>query len=99
MKGVTFQFRQGAALQSVEQFLAEIRAQAGADNFDCYFRGEPRRGETLRPSIGRSHYYAGKTVTFTAAQERRMLHRFRRHAYGHFQRVPTQWETLFRSEE
>ena len=95
MKGATFQFEEGGALESVEQYLSEVRAFAGATKFDCYFRGEPRLGETLQPSIGRRHYYAGKSITFTAAQERLMLHRFRRHAYTHFQRVPTEWETLF----
>jgi hypothetical protein len=95
MKGVTFEFKEGGVLESVEQFLGEVRAFAGATNFDCYFRGEPRLSETLQPSIGRRHYYAGKSIVFTAAQERVMLHRFRRHAYNHFQRVPTDWETLF----
>ncbi len=95
MKGVTFQFEEGGAIESVEQFLGEIRAFSGAANFDCYFRGEPKPSDTLQPSIGRRHYYAGKSITFTAAQERLMLHRFRRHAYSHFQRVPTEWETLF----
>ena len=95
MQGATFQFSDGRTIESVEQFLSEIRAFAGANNFDCYFRGEPKLSETLQPSIGRRHYYAGKSITFTAEQERRMLHRFRRHAYSHFQRVPTEWETLF----
>lgn len=95
MKGVTFQFEEGGAIESAGQFLSEVRAFGGEANFDCYFRGEPKLSETLQPSIGRRHYYAGKSITFTAQQERLMLHRFRRHAYSHFQRVPTEWETLF----
>ena len=95
VKGVTFQFEEGGSIESVEQFLNEVRAFSGAANFDCYFRGEPKLSETLQPSIGRRHYYAGKSIAFTPAQERAMLHRFRRHAYSHFQRVPTEWETLF----
>jgi hypothetical protein len=95
VKGVTFQFQDGGAIESVEQFLGEIRRFGAARAFECYFRGEPHLAETLQPSIGRRHSYAGKSVVFTARQERLMLHRFRRHAYGHFQRVPTEWETLF----
>jgi hypothetical protein len=95
VKGVKFQFAEGGAIESVEQFFTELRAFSGAANFDCYFRGEPKLSQTLQPSIGRRHYYAGKSITFSAAQERLMLHRFRRHAYSHFQRVPTEWETLF----
>jgi hypothetical protein len=95
VKGVSFQFEEGAALESVEQFLAEVRQFSGSGKFDSYFRGEPKRGKTLQPSIGRRHYYAGQSVLFTPTQERSMLHRFRRHAYTHFQRVPTEWETLF----
>ena len=90
-----FTFEQGGAITGVEQFLASVRAFGGKRIFDCYFRGEPGISDTLRPSIGRPHDYAGKSVTFNRAQERRMLHRFRRYAYAHFRRVPSEWETLF----
>jgi hypothetical protein len=95
VKTVTFQFEDGGTIESVEEFLAEIRRFGTAHTFEYYFRCEPKLGETLQPSIGRRHYYAGKSIIFTPAQERLMLHRFRRHAYGHFQRVPNEWETLF----
>jgi hypothetical protein len=92
---VTFSYVDGGTLGSVEQFLAAVRRFRGPDTFDCYFRGESRPSASLRPSIGRPHSYAGITTTFTPAQERLMLHRFRRHAYDHFHRLPTEWETLF----
>jgi hypothetical protein len=95
VQGVTFQFEEGGAIESVEQFLSEVRAFAGENKFSCYFRGEPKRSETLQPSIGRPHYYAGKSLVFSPEQERSMLHRFRRHAYSHFGRVPSEWEALF----
>lgn len=95
MNTVRFTFEEGSAIESVEQFLDEIRSFGGKDSFQVYFRGEAKESPQLVPSIGRPHYYAGRSMTFTAAQERRMLHRFRRHAYGHFQRVPTEWEALF----
>jgi hypothetical protein len=49
----------------------------------------------LTPSIGRLFSYVGQTVSFNAAQERRLLHRFRRHAYQHYHRVLSEWEALF----
>lgn len=67
MKGVTFQFKDGGAIESVEQFLTEIRGFAGEESFDCHFRGEPEFGDTLLPSIGRAHYHAGKSITFTGS--------------------------------
>jgi hypothetical protein len=95
VEGITFRFEDRGPVEGVEQFLMEVRRFGAGNTFECYFRGEPKLGETLQPSIGRRHYYAGKSIVFTPAQERLMLHRFRRHAYAHFQRVPTEWETLF----
>jgi hypothetical protein len=95
MGEVSFSFEQGPVIEGVEAFLAEIRAFTGADNFGTYFRGEPQCSESLLPSIGRRQFYAGCSMTFDAAQERSMLHRFRRYAYAHFQRVPSEWESLF----
>lgn len=92
---MTFQFEEGCAIKSVEQFLEEIRRFVGHGEFGCYFRGEPGASHTLQPSIGRAHYYLGKAMTFTARQEQNLLHRFRRHAYEFFHRVPTDWESLF----
>jgi hypothetical protein len=95
VRTITFTFEQGCAINSVEEFLSEIRTFSEGDGLGAYFRGEPQPSRKLLPSIGRPHFYAGRSLTFAAAQERSMLHRFRRHAYGHFQRVPTEWETLF----
>jgi hypothetical protein len=95
VKGVSFQFEEGRAIDSVEQFLDEIRRFVGTGEFGCYFRGEPSTSDSLQPSIGRVHHYLGKALTFTPEQERDLLHRFRRHAYEFFHRVPTDWESLF----
>jgi len=95
MPTASFTFEQGPAIESVESFLSEIRAFAGTDAFAAFFRGEPQCSETLLPSIGRRQFYAGRSMMFDARQERAMLHRFRRHAYTHFQRIPNEWETLF----
>jgi hypothetical protein len=67
---------------------------------DCegewYFRGhQEAEAQPLVPSIGRPFSYAGKTVTFNRMQERKLLHRFRRHAYRHYGRTLSEWETLF----
>jgi hypothetical protein len=95
MKTATFAFEEGRAIESVEQFLSEIGAGSGGKSFRWYFRGEPQQSRKLQPSIGRAQFYAGSSLTFSQEQERSLLHRFRRHAYSHFQRVPTEWETLF----
>ena len=95
MKGVTFQFEEGSAVKSVEQFLEEIRQFVGHGDFGCYFRGEPGASHSLQPSIGRAHHFLGKSLIFTPRQERNLLHRFRRHAYEFFHRVPSDWESLF----
>jgi hypothetical protein len=95
MNTVTFAFEHGSDIDSVETFLREVRTFTGEDSSAVYFRGEPQPTEKLLPSVGRPHFYAGRSTTFNAAQERAMLRRFRRHAYAHFQRVPTEWETLF----
>jgi len=95
MKTAVFTFEQGAPIEGVESFLAEVRAFAGESSGTFYFRGEPQRSDRLLPSIGRPHFYAGRSMTFDARQERTMLRRFRRHAYAHFQRAPSEWETLF----
>jgi hypothetical protein len=49
----------------------------------------------LVPSIGREHKYAGRLKTFSADDERFLLHRFRRRTYPYEQRLLSAGETLF----
>jgi hypothetical protein len=61
-------------------------------------RGQADHTWSLMPSIGRlNHYrYAGATIRrFSSAQEKNMLHKFRRQAaeFADYQR--TEWDSLF----
>ena len=73
--------------------------------FGIYFRGESRCHEHLLPSIGRPKTNdkgepeidseENSVYMYDEAKERNMLHRFRRRAYSHYQRILTPWETIF----
>jgi hypothetical protein len=80
--------------------IEEVAGFLGQVNETCkgqwYFRGHrDARNQRLMPSIGREFSYVGRTMRFTSTQERSLLHRFRRHAYKHYNRVLTEWEALF----
>lgn len=92
---VRFTFEEDGAIRSVEEFLSKIKALAGPGEFKLYFRGHGAPVEALVPSIGRKHYYLGRSISFDAATERKLLRSFRRHAYEHFGRIANEWETLF----
>ncbi len=95
MSRVQFTFEEAGAIQSVEHFLSEIKRVAGAGDFRLCFRGHGQPTEGLMPSIGRKHFYLGRSITFNAAQERELLTQFRRHSYEHFGRIASEWENLF----
>ena len=62
----------------------------------AYLRGQENHSWGVLPTIARSSSYCGKNLpTFTLAQERDLLHRFRRHAYPQNMRVLSEWEALF----
>jgi len=94
-KRVSFSFEEGKPITGVEHFLSELKRFAGRHLFRMYFRGHGEPINALVPSIGRKQYYIGKSILFDRHKERELLSRFRRHAYEHFQRLPTEWETLF----
>ncbi|HYG24162.1 MAG TPA: FRG domain-containing protein [Verrucomicrobiae bacterium] len=95
MKHAQFVFEEAGTIRSVEHFLAEIKRAAGAGDFGLYFRGHGQPTEGLMPSIGRKHYYLGRSVTFSSEQEKSLLLQFRRHSYEHFGRIASEWENLF----
>lgn len=95
MQYVRFTYEQGESISSVSHFLAELKRFAGKGDFRVYFRGQGSPAEVLVPSIGRKHYYLGRSVTFDETAERKLLAQFRRHTYEHFSRLATPWETLF----
>lgn len=95
MERATFAFEEAGSIRSVEHFLREIKRVAGKGDFRLYFRGHGEPTEGLLPSIGREHFYLGRSITFNQKQERNLLIQFRRHAYEHFGRIASEWETLF----
>jgi hypothetical protein len=63
-------------------------------NYGIYFRGESDSNYKLRPQIGRMK--EGLWIPkYEPEQERNFLHRFRRRSYSHYQRILTDWETIF----
>ncbi|HEY9510767.1 MAG TPA: FRG domain-containing protein [Verrucomicrobiae bacterium] len=95
MQGATFTFEEAGSIRSVEHFLREIKRVSGKGDFRLYFRGHGEPTEGLVPSIGREHFYLGRSIRFNSKQERNLLVQFRRHAYEHFGRIASEWETLF----
>jgi hypothetical protein len=95
LKQERFTFEDGGPIRNVEHFLKELKRFSGRGDYRTYFRGHGQPTDALVPSIGRKHFYLGRSITFTEKQERRLLVQFRRHAYEHFGRLPSQWETLF----
>jgi hypothetical protein len=82
-----------AKVEDVVSFLVQVREVCHGQ---WYFRGhKDDKRQRLKPSIGREFSYVGRTVCFTRRQEQALLHRFRRHAYKHYDRVLTEWEALF----
>lgn len=57
--------------------------------FGIYLRGQNRICDKLVPSAGR------RSKDYTPDQERNVFHRFRRRSYPHYERILTDWETLF----
>src|SRR5690242_724350 len=60
-----------------------------------WFRGHSREDFRLVPSIGRPAKYGGRAMVYTQHSERELLHRFRRRAFAHDDRVGTAGYALF----
>jgi hypothetical protein len=83
------------SLECLRKRIAEVK-EKDKDITQMWYRGHSKRSYKLIPSIGRKHEYNGKYVEcFTLRQERNLLHRFRRRAYPHEERVLNEWEALF----
>ena len=95
MKTASFTFQEGGPIRGVEDFLRKIKRFAGPGDYRIYFRGHGQPVDALVPSVGRRHYYLGKSLLFDDRAERHLLEQFRRHAYEHLGRIPNEWETLF----
>ena len=76
-----FTFQDGGPIESIEHFLAEIRRFAGQGDHRLYFRGHGEPTAGLMPSIGRRHFYLGRSLIFDRETESRLLQQFRRYAW------------------
>ncbi len=76
-----FEFMEGAPVDGVECFLAQIRQFAGTESPRIFFRGHGQPISELGPCIGREHHYLGRSLTFDPQVERKFLKQFRRYAY------------------
>src|SRR4051812_6417162 len=82
-------------INSVYEFLQnvfDLRKSSG--NAKIWYRGVADRSYTLLPSVGRERPYAGRKMGLVNS-EVDLLHRFRRRAYPHFNRVITAGEAIF----
>jgi FRG domain len=88
--------RNAGEIRNLQQLLDHVgRARNESPTGAVWLRGISDERHQLIPSAGRQHQFAGRKVGFDKALERRMLHRFRRHAFEFFGRVLTEWEALF----
>src|SRR5439155_16570701 len=60
-----------------------------------WYRGQSMESYSLTPSVGRDLEYAGRKVRLGREREQQLLHRFRRRAYPHAERVMTAGEAIF----
>ena len=92
----TFAIGEGTpGIESVSELVSRV-AEFSRSNGEqpVLLRGHADASWTLVPTIGRDYEYAGRTKTFSMAEERDFLKRFIRHSYPHFGRVLTEWEAL-----
>lgn len=75
-------------LEKVSEFCREGPTKS------IWLRGHKDYDYELKPSIGRKHYYIGKSDIFDRYKEKNLLHRFRRYAYSHINRNIEEWEAL-----
>lgn len=79
----------------VRELLDRLReARDDSPTGAVWLRGLSDETHRLVPSIGREHSFAGRTKTFDAKLERRLLHQFRRRTFEFFGRTLTEWEAL-----
>jgi hypothetical protein len=83
-----------------DDFIGSLSAMVGAvetfssehDNASVLLRGHFDSNWALTPTLGRKYHYAGRSRTFTEANERDFVHRFIRHSYSHYGRALSDWE-------
>ena len=93
---VSFKFNKRRPIETVDAFVREVsEVREETHKHKLWFRGHPKSEYKLVPSIGRRAYYGGQVVASNAATERALLHRFRRRAFAHDDRVDQAGYALF----
>lgn len=88
--------KRGGRIKSLPNLLTHVRrARDICPTGAIWLRGLANSNYDLLPTIGRKHAFAGRSVQFDRQLEQRMMHRFRRYAYGMVGRELTAWEALF----
>lgn len=85
-------------IDSIGKYLRHIKDFENSYSGEIYFRGQNNQSYSLKPTAGRSDFYKhnGKSMApLTFEQERNLLHRFKRYAYNHVQKILNDWEALF----
>jgi hypothetical protein len=89
---------QGVDVSSVSDFIKavfDLRNTQAVNNRKFLYRGMAKSSYQLLPTIGRPGKYALETKCYSRDDERNLLHRFRRRAYPHTDRVITAGEAIF----
>ena len=93
---IKFAIQEPEDVSSAQEFLSSVlKIREDVLNRKLWYRGLPKAGDELIPSIGRPLKYLGKEVTLTQEQEVLLLHRFRRRAYPLVGRAMTAGEAIF----
>jgi hypothetical protein len=92
-----FLFQDRRHIYNVDGFLRdldELRRNMRSTGRTWYFRGDSYT-DPLCPSIGRELRFAGRSLVASEGLEKRLLDRFKRFAWGHLNRVQSDWEAMF----
>ncbi len=81
-------------VHSIKDFVERILEIKAKHRPVTWYRGHSDANYRLVPTIGRPYRYNGKKITFSAEQERLLLHRFRRRIYPIAGRILNEWEAL-----
>jgi len=83
-------------IASAEHFLAAVfKLRQTLSNRKLLYRGLPKASYKLLPSVGRPQEYAKRNVELDDSAEINLLHRFRRRAFPHTDRVLAAGEAIF----
>lgn len=89
--------RNEGVINGIPNLMSRLRKLSDASpTGEVWFRGvQDLEKHRLLPSIGRDHWFAGKSVTFDKNREAALLRRFQRFARQFSGRTLDEWEAMF----